>query len=232
MVKKINSSQFGKQVFFAALRSIRRRNIDGLKTFHSEGERLFTSDFNRLQVEADSLPDDDGRQIEHLIDQRYEMEALRELTRNFSIVGLFTVFEMFLRRMLRHLRWAGAAVPGCIQTMRFDDMKKAFRDIDLPITESTPDWQAIIRLRIVRNCIAHSRGRIDNKKTVRKLRKDDEILLIEATWRPAAGGGESEPSSWRLQLTEKYFGENAALVEHVCEQISTDCFKYYPKGKA
>ena len=56
-----------------------------------------------------------------------------------------------------------------IQKMRWADMKKEFAKIGVPIVEPGDDWKAIMEIKKVRDCIAHSGGRTD-KGMVQKLK--------------------------------------------------------------
>lgn len=206
----------------AATLKTARIQISTLRDFYDAGERYFASDLNRLEDRTGPLTDDRWEQIENFVRQRDVLEELRELKSHFSIVGLFTVFEIFLRHTLRALHWAGAAVPGCIRKMLWREMKRAFKEIGLPIPRPDANWKAIVGIKDVRNCIAHSRGRIYDKKMACKLKMDYVIPVIEEQWKPPKGE-ESEPSSWRIQITDRYFQKSADLVERACVRIAKDC---------
>ena len=196
--------------------------ISMLREFYDAGERHFTSDLNRLEDRTDPLTDDQWEQIENFVGQRDELEELRELKRHFSIVGLFTVFEIFLRHTLRQLRWAGASVQGCTRKMLWREMKRTFKEIGLSIARPDSDWKAIVGIKEVRNCITHSRGHINDKKTTYKLKTDYGIRVIEEHWKPLKGE-KPEPSSWKIQITDRYFRKSADLVETACKRIAKDC---------
>ena len=196
--------------------------ISMLRDFYDAGERHFTSDLNQLEDRAGTLTDDQWEQIANFVGQRDELEELRELKSHFSIIGLFTVFEIFLQHTLWQLRWAGAGVPGCIRKMLWPEMKRAFKEIGLPIPRPDADWKAIVGIKEARNCIAHSSGRIDDKKMVCKLKTDYGIPVIEEPWKPPKGE-KLEPSSWRIRITDRYFWKSADLVECACKRIAKDC---------
>ena len=188
--KKVDSSRFGTQIVVAARLSIMRNNIGRLIKFYDEGERHFKTRLNDLEDEIAHLTDDE---IEYFyLEDRDEMEGLRELKRHFSIVGLFTVLERFLRRTLRHLRKRGAAVPGCIRKMSLEDMKTAFKDIGVPITEPNHDWHKIMGMKLARNCITHYDGH-PYKEMAKQLKKDYKIPVIEERWKPPEGGNPNRP---------------------------------------
>ena len=213
----------GEKVFINALLSLARTHIRGMKDFYDEGESHFTSELKRLEERANSLTDDEWEQLEGLIDQRYELEVLRELKRNFSIVGLFTVFEMFLRRALLWLHWPSPALPKCIRKelrdeikkkvakKSFDEMKVTFKKIGVPIAEGTSDWQAIMGMKLVRNCIAHYGGRPD-EEMAEKLEKDYKICMANA-----------DSPTRRMKLSKNYFRDSADLVERTCDRIIKKC---------
>lgn len=214
-----------RAVFVAAQLSIMRINIARLKNFYDEGERHFNSRFKDLAQEVDHLTPEQWDDFQDFyIQERDEMEDLRELKRNFSIVGLFTVLERFLRRTLRHLREAGAPVEGHIRKMSLEDMKDAFKKIDLPITEPNHDWQAIMGMKLVRNCITHYDGH-PHKEMAKKLKTNYKIPVVAERWKPT-NGEESEPVSWRIQLADEYFGKSADLVERVCRLAARSHDKY------
>ena len=132
---------------------------------------------------------------------------MRELKRHFSIVGLFTVFEMFLRKTLQELYLAGADVPKQQPNLhKIHKMKEIFKAAGVPITEPDHDWNSIKKLQAIRNCITHLDGRPD-KKPVQKL-KDYNCHVSEGVW---------------MELPARYFEENADLVERICERIVKDC---------
>ncbi|MDE2926817.1 MAG: hypothetical protein OXT71_10510 [Acidobacteriota bacterium] len=214
--KKSRPANLGGGVIVAARLSIMRHNIGRLKNFYDEGERHFKRGFKDLEDEIAHLTDDEI-EVFHL-EYRDELEDLREIKRNFSIFGLFTVIERFLRRTLRHLRKAGAPVEGCIRKMSLEGMKDAFRKIGVPITEPNHDWHALMGMKEVRNCIAHYDGH-PHKEMAKKLQCDYKIPVIEERWKPA-NGGKFEPISWSIQLADEYFGESAELVERVCKRAA------------
>ena len=205
--------------------SIVRDNIDRLRNFYDEGERHSTFRFNDLEKEVDHVPPEQWDDFQDFYTQELEeIVELGELKRHFSIVGLFTVLERFLRRTLRHLRKAGAPVEGCIRKMSLEDMRDAFRKIDVPITEPNHDWHALMGMKLVRNCITHYDGH-PYKEMAKQLKEACKIPVIEEGWKQA-NGGKSEPDSWRIQLADEYFGKSADLVERVCKLAARGHYKY------
>ena len=182
-----------------------------LRKFYDEGEDHFDFGFNKLKAETDHLtPEQWEKDEDFYLDQRYDLKSLRELKRHFSIVGLFTTFEMFLRNMLKELYLAGADVPKQKPITRWylDKIKEIFKEAGVPITEPDRDWNSIKKLQAIRNCITHLDGRPD-KETVRKL-QDYNCHVIKGAW---------------MELPASYFEECADLVERICDRIVTDCKK-------
>ena len=226
--KEVASRRFRTGILVNARLAIMRKNIDRLRNFHDEGETHFKTEFNKLEVEVDRLTREDWDEFgDFFIEQRYDLEELRELKRNFSIVGLFTVLEIFLRRTLLHLRKAGAAVEGCIRKMSLEDMRDVFKKIGVPIAKDNSDWQAIMGMKLVRNCVTHYDCH-PHKKMAKQLKEDYKISVIEERWK-WTNGEKSEPVSWRIQLTGEYFGKSADLVERVCKWAARGYFKYAVK---
>lgn len=220
--KKVAARQYWRGVFVNARLSIMRKNTDRLRNFYDEGESHFKRGLNDLEDEIAHLTDDEIEDF--YLEYRDELEDLREIKRKFSVVGLFTVIERFLRRTLRHLRKAGAPVEGCIRKMSLEGMKDAFREIDVPITEPNQDWHALMGMKLVRNCITHYDGHPE-KEMAKRLKDGYKIPVIEERWK-RTNGGKSEPVSWRIQLADEYFGESAELVERVCKRAARGHYKY------
>ena len=212
-----------------------RIQISSLRRFYDEGEEHFNLGFNELKDEIDHLtPEEWEKGEDFYLGERDQMEFLRRLKRHFSIVGLFTVFETFLRSTLQQLYWAGADVPKrspnkrrYLDTMKeifravgvpivpkrspnkrwyLDTMKEIFRAVGVPITRPNHDWNSIKKLQAIRNCITHLDGRPD-KETVRRLRGYN-CHVIKGVW---------------MKLPDGYFEESADLVERICERIVKDC---------
>ena len=141
-------------------------HISGLRSFYDECERHFTDVLNNLKDETEHLTPEQWNNVEdYYLGQREDLGGLRELKRHFSIVGLFTVFEKFLRDTLEQLYWAGVTVPKRNPEDRWylDRMKKIFAEIGVPITKPDRDWNAIKKMEAVRHCITHS-GSIPDKE--------------------------------------------------------------------
>lgn len=91
-----------------------RAHIRELKRFYGEGEKHFDIGLDELAKEIDQITDEKWEVYEEFyIGQRESLESLRELKRHFSIVGLFTVFENFLRDTLDHVGCAKMIKPKC-----------------------------------------------------------------------------------------------------------------------
>ena len=83
------------------LLSLTHNRISRLREFYDEGVRHFDIGLHDLEEQTDHLTSEEWDEVGDFYgEQRYEFEELLELKRHFFIVGLFTVFEMFLRRML------------------------------------------------------------------------------------------------------------------------------------
>ena len=224
MMKKPHD--LGIKIFIDALLNLTHSRISRLREFYDEGERHFNIENKDLEDRTAHLTQEewDWGEEDLSIELRHEMEELRELKRNFSIVGLFTVLEMFLQRALLWLHWQGSAVPkGIRKELRdeikkkfakknFDEMKPAFKEISVLIAEDNNDWQAILGMKLVRNCITHHGGRVD-EEMAEKLKKDYKICVIDA-----------EFPTRRMKLPENYFRDSADLVERTCDRIAKQCY--------
>ena len=191
------------------LLNLAQSRISSLGDFYDEGERHFTIENKDLGDRTAHLTQEewDWGDGDLYIELRHELEELRELKRHFSIVGLFTAFEMFLRRTLLLLHHGDTAMSECIRKMRFDDMKEKFSSIGMPIADPGADWKAIMGMKEVRNCITHSGSRPDKKRA--KDLADYDIPVVQS----------------KMKLRDGYFKKSSGLVERVCKRIAKDCQK-------
>lgn len=202
------------------LNTVVRESIARLRTFYAEAEGQYRSGLDKLkdderealQKQLDELsPDDRNLHLyENDVDNYYADAAVRlnelaELQEHLCIVGLFTAFEWFLRETLQTLSSSDPALSKCIHRMRLDKMKKGFSSLGVSITTPDGDWQEIMRLKEVRNCITHSGGYPDAEKA-KKLRNYG-ITVVES----------------KMVLAEGYFEESACLIERTCERITKAC---------
>ena len=189
------------------LLSFTDNRISKLRAFYDEGEMHFNIGLDDLKDQTDHLTSEEWDEFgDFYVEQRYEFEELLELKKHFSIVGLFTVFETFLRRMLRLLHHpADAVVVKRIMEMYLDDMKKEFSNLGVEITKPSCDWQAIMGIKEVRNCITHSDGRAD-KQRAKKLMNYG--ILVDQS---------------RMVLPDGYFENSVDLVEAACKRIARNC---------
>ena len=224
MMKK--SHDLGIKIFINALLDVTHSRISILREFYDEGERHFTIENKDLGDRTDHLTQEewDWGDGDLSIDRLHELEELRELKRNFAIVGLFTVLEMFLQRALLWLYWPGSAARKCLRKelldeikkifakKNFDEMKPAFKKIGVLIAEDNSDWQAILGMKLVRNCITHHGGRVD-EEMAEKLKKNSKICVTNP-----------EFPTRRMELHENYFRDSANLVERICDRIAKQCY--------
>ena len=136
------------------LLNLAQSRISRLGDFYDEGERHFNIGIKDLEDRTAHLTQEewDWGEGDLSIELRHELEELRELKRHFSIVGLFTAFEMFLRRTLRLLHRGDASMSKRIPKMRLDDMKKGFAKTGVDITKPDRDWKSVVGMKEVRNC--------------------------------------------------------------------------------
>ena len=191
-----------------------RIRVEALRGFYNEGEAHFSTDFDKLTAETDHLTVAEWEQHEDFfIGQRDGLESLRQLKRHFAIAGLFNVFDTFLRDALDQLDYAEVDVPEPEHGKRwsFDDIKKIFAGIGVPITKPDRDWNAIRKLQAIRHCITHCDG-IPNEEIVRKL-KGYNFHVPQDVW---------------MELPDGYFKECADLAERVCNRIVKACHDKFP----
>ena len=91
-------------------------------------------------------------------------------------------------------------------------MKPAFKKIGVLIAEDNSAWQAILGMKLVRNCITHHGGRVD-EEMAEKLKKNSKICVTN-----------SEFPTRRMELHENYFRDSANLVERTCDRIAKQCY--------
>ena len=104
------------KIVIDALLSLTHNRISRLREFYDEGVRHFDIGLGDLKDQTDHLTSEEWDEFgDFYVDQRYEFEELLKLKRHFSIVGLFTGFETFLRRMLRLLRRRDARKEGVLR---------------------------------------------------------------------------------------------------------------------
>ena len=202
-----------KIVIIEALRLIAQIHIDRLTVFFDEGEMHFTIGIDDLKAQTDHLTPEEWDKLEdYFLDRREDLKAFLELNKHFSIVRLFTVFEMFLRATLRELHGSDPAMLMCIRKMSVFNMKKEFSKIGVPIAKPNRDWHAILGTKAVRNCIIHAGGHPD-KELAKKLTKY------------------TIPVKQSKMMLEGYFGECVDLVERACERIAKDCQDALREGR-
>ena len=191
------------------LLNLAQSRISRLGDFYDEGERHFNIEIKDLEDKTAHLTQEewDWGEGNLSIELRHELEELRELKNHFSIVGLFTAFEMFLRRMLLLLHHGDTAMLECIRKMRFDDMKEKFPPAGVDITKPEHDWKSIVGMKKVRNCITHSDSRPDKKRA--KDLANYDIPVVQS----------------KMKLPDRYFKKSSDLVERVCKRIAKDCQK-------
>ena len=189
------------------LLSLTHNRISRLREFYDEGVRHFDIGLHDLEEQTDHLTSEEWDEVGDFYGkQRYEFEGLLELKRHFFIVGLFTVFEMFLRRMLLLLhRPVNAAERKRILWISVGDMQNKFSNLGVEITKPEPDWKLIVGMKEVRNCITHSDGRADKQRT--KKLKRYKIPVDQS----------------KMVLPDGYFEKSADLVETTCKRIAGDC---------
>lgn len=202
-----------------------KMRVSRLRDFHYEGEAHFRIGFNDLEIKTRRRTPTDWEEFGDFCGEQHdELEELRDLKRNFSILGLFTVLEMFMQRALLWLHWPSSAVPPQARKEVWDEIKKrlakknldrmkdTFRKIGVPIAEDNPDWPQLMEMKLVRNCIAHSAGHPD-EDMVEKLEKIHEIRVVD-----------SDSPAMRIELSKEYFGASADLVERICDRIAKRCY--------
>ncbi len=81
-----------------------RTSISRLGDFYEEGERHFTIGLEDLKDQTGHLTLEEWDKFEdYYLEHRNYFEELMELKKHFSIVGLFTVFEIFLTRIMQEI---------------------------------------------------------------------------------------------------------------------------------
>ena len=186
-----------------------------MKRFNEEGEEHFNIRSEELKAEIDRLTHEEWSEGEdYCLGLRDELESLRELKTHFAVVGLFTVFETFLRETLQQLLGAGVCIPNCNpeKLRAIDEMKQMFAKACVDITKPERDWSEIKKLQAVRNCITHLDG-LPNEETVKKLKGEKFDV------------SEEKP----MQIPDAYFEEKANLVQRHCYRIIKDCQQAFTK---
>ena len=199
--------QMALNIVLDALLRLTHNRVSRLREFYDEGVRHFDIGLNDLEKKTGHLTPEEWDEVGDFYgEQRYEFEELLELKRHFSIVGLFTVFEMFLRRMLLLLHHpVDAAVRERILWMSVDKMEKKFSNLGVEITKPCCDWKAILGMKEVRNCIAHSGGRADEQREERLAKYK---ILVDRS---------------KMVLPDGYFEKSADLIESTCKRIARNC---------
>lgn len=186
-----------------------RIKIRELKRFNEESEKHFKIEFEELKAEVDHLtPEEWSEGEDHYIGLSDALDSLRELKTHFAIVGLFAVFETFLRDTLKQLLGAGVCIPNLKseKCWTINEMKRMFAKAHVPITKPQRDWNGIKNLQAIRNCITHLDG-LPNEEIIKKL-KGEKYDVIEGV---------------PVQLPAGYFEENANLIQRHCNRIIKDC---------
>ena len=183
-----------------------RIHISRLKEFYGEGEKHFNIELDELTSQVGHLAPEEWNEVGNLfIDEHSDLEALLQLKRRFAIVGLFTVFEVFLRKTLEYVHQPDWAMSKRIPEMRLDDLKKEFSNLGVAITKPAADWKLIMGMKEVRNCITHSDSFPDEKRAKKLANYGIPVIYGKMT------------------LPNEYFEESVDIVERTCERIAKDC---------
>ena len=207
----------GKIGFLDMLWMLTGYQISRLVKFYDAGEKHFNIELDDLKKRWPPLGSEWAGNDDYVNDyigayslERDELTELLVMKRNFSIVGLFTVFEGFLRKTLEHFHGSNREMVNRIRRMRLDEMKKEFAKVGVPIASPDRDWQAILGMKEVRNCVTHAGGRPD---------KETEKTLVNYQ----VPVDHSRLMILELVLAEGYFAESVDVVERTCKRIAKDC---------
>ena len=118
---------------------------------------------------------------------------------------MLTAFEVFMRKTLRLLHRSDRAMLNRIRGMGLDEMKKEFAKVGAPIVPPGREWQAIMGMKEVRNCVTHSGSRPDKERAKRLA--NYKIPVARS----------------KMVLPDGYFKTSSDLVEDACERIAKDC---------
>ena len=190
----------------SVLNTVVGESIDRLQTIYAEATEHAASELGALDDQMDQLtPEERDEFSDGYLSVFESLDKMRELKERLCIVGLFTTFERFLRQTLQEFSSSAPARSKCIHRMHLVEMKKEFSDLGVSITTPDSDWQGIMKLKEVRNCITHSGGHPDEERA-KKLR-NCKILVDESG----------------MVLAEGYFEESCGLIKRACERITEAC---------
>lgn len=179
--------------------------LNELKRFYDEGERQFSSELSKLEMQFRNISPEDDDQADYLCDLRDQYEGILNLKREFAVIGLFRAFERFLRIFLDLQRHPLFKIPP-LEGSHFEDLKRQYKKIGVDLSKPPFEWQQIKLLQEIRNCIAHDEGWVDANRAA-KLRSF-KYSVKENDW---------------IQLQPDFFPQAHKLIRKTCEIVAEKC---------
>ena len=143
---------------FEALFLFSRAHIRGLKDFYGHVKNYSGKAIGAWEKECQGVTDDDSPHAHDLTEQRDKIEDLLDKGQTFGILGLYAFLEYYLNCVIEHLREGGAPIPDSKRGFSLHRLRDHFCKVGIDIEKEPFNWEALNRMREIRNCIAHTDG--------------------------------------------------------------------------
>ncbi len=156
---------------FEALCRFSEARIQGLLDFHHHMKKYTKKAIRDWKKECESVTDDDSARAEYLAEQRNQIEYILETGHKLGILGLYAFLENHLNLVIEHLRKGKAKIkdPGA-RGFNLHEIRDNLRTVGIDIEKAPFQFHELDRLRVIRNCIAHTDGWI-TEEFAKKLDK-------------------------------------------------------------
>ena len=186
--------------------------IQALRDFGIHFQEYSEKAIKAWEQESEHVSDDDDPDAQELREQRERIEDLLHKGQTLGILGLYAFLERYLSLVIEYLRAAGASIPNPRRRGSYlDQLREQFLcGVGIDIANYPFQWNSLNRMRLVRNCIAHTEGWI-TEANVKKLGNVGLTVRENTELGPPATEFEDW---WRL-------------VDNTCQLIHDECSKRF-----
>ena len=176
-IKKINKSRVLKSI----IENKARRTLDEMRNYVSEIERKFHNDMKSLrerfheEINCDEVdPALSGEIAEYYSEENYIIENIYIKTfRYSSLISIYSFLEISMHQLCRYLK-RHKNIEIEIEDIKGDGINRPKIYISKACGISFPDtsneWNEIIKLNKIRNCLVHCEGNISLANSPSKLK--------------------------------------------------------------
>jgi len=163
------------------------RQLDELEDYFQELERKFETDKKKISLryeEATSKskldPEEEADLAEYFSEEFQIIEDTFLKTFRYSmIVTICSVIEVALNDLCRYIRHL-KELPLSLEDLRDDGLRRAETYLTkvcaIYFSTTAHEWNEIIKLSLIRNCIVHAQGNVNDTKSPSKIQN-----IIEST---------------------------------------------------